>query len=82
MEKFAKLFEFDDIGQVLVMLDVDQDDDEKPEIKFYFKPEGLGVCSVGTVGTDSWEIAERRFNLLEADRAHAVVKAVIDQLNR
>lgn len=43
MNYFAKLFEFEDLGQVLVMLDRG---DDGPEVRLYFKPNGLGVCSV------------------------------------
>lgn len=43
MKQFAKLFEFEDLGQVLVMLDRG---DDGPEVRLYFKPDGLGVCSV------------------------------------
>ncbi|HEP9000241.1 TPA: hypothetical protein VDU89_006973, partial [Pseudomonas aeruginosa] len=43
MNYFAKLFEFEDLGQVLVMLDRG---DDGPEVRLYFKPDGLGVCSV------------------------------------
>ncbi len=43
MKQFAKLFEFEGLGQVLVMLDRG---DDGPEVRLYFKPDGLGVCSV------------------------------------
>ncbi|WP_426427357.1 hypothetical protein [Pseudomonas palmensis] len=43
MSQFAKLFEFTDIGQVLVKLD---DGDDGPEVRTYFVPDGLGVCSI------------------------------------
>ncbi|MGU2655609.1 hypothetical protein [Pseudomonas aeruginosa] len=38
MKQFAKLFEFEDLGQVLVMLDRG---DDGPEVRLYFKPDGL-----------------------------------------
>ena len=43
MSKFAKLFEFEDLGQVLVKLD---DGDDGPEVRTYFVPDGFGVCSI------------------------------------
>lgn len=42
MEKFCKLFEFEDIGQVLVML---EEGDDGPEVRFTFQGGGLlGLC--------------------------------------
>ena len=60
MKKFARLFEFEDIGQVLVKLGNSQIDEseaekdesvqpepnetERSELRFYFKLPGLGIC--------------------------------------
>ncbi|EPZ0818876.1 hypothetical protein ACXJPO_000186 [Pseudomonas aeruginosa] len=61
MKQFAKLFEFEDLGQVLVMLDRG---DDGPEVRLYFKPDGLGVCSVACSNfpgdeDEQWDYAER-----------------------
>jgi len=43
MSEFAKIFNSDVFGQVLVV--ADQDGEGKPSIEFSFMPKGLGVCS-------------------------------------
>ncbi|EKF8202512.1 hypothetical protein PBR95_000485 [Pseudomonas aeruginosa] len=63
MKQFAKLFEFEDLGQVLVMLDRG---DDGPEVRLYFKPKGLGVCSVACSNfpggeDEQWDHAESGF---------------------
>jgi len=40
---FAKLYNTQ-VGQVLIKLD--EGPKEVPEVRFYFKPQGMGVCSV------------------------------------
>ena len=42
---FAKLYENQDYGQILVLL---EEDEEDSEVRFYFQPEGMGVynCSL------------------------------------
>lgn len=65
---FAKLYGTDD-KQVLVKLD---EGEEGPEIRFYFQPAGLGVCSVATYFEDSDEghtAAQQAFD--KVDEAHA-----------
>lgn len=42
---FCKLFETKNYGQILVVLDQDQDDDDYPALTLSFQPPGLGVCS-------------------------------------
>lgn len=58
---FAKLFETEEHGQILVKID---SVDGCPEVRFYFKPENLGVCSVALEFQDSdrdWDLAEKIF---------------------
>lgn len=75
MADFAKLFHFEDIGQVLVKLD---DGDEGPEVRIYFHPENLGICSTAfnfeedEKGTE-WEKAEKAFELVDEKTAEGVV---------
>lgn len=57
---FAKLFDHEKYGQLLVKLDTDNEGD--PEVRTYFKPKGLGVCSVAAGFKDDdegWELAEK-----------------------
>lgn len=57
--KFAKLFEFDDIGQVLVKMDTGEDG---PEVQIYFETgiEGVDLCSQSFGFDDSTEGWEKR----------------------
>lgn len=75
MSEFARLFEFEDLGQVLVKLD---DGDDGAEVRIYFVPEGLGVCSVAMTfkagsQEDQWSKAERAFDMVDREKAHALV---------
>jgi len=49
MEKFAKLFDVDGIGQILVV------QDGEPSVKFMFTLKSLGICSVGSSFPDTDE---------------------------
>lgn len=44
MKKFAKLYEFEDIGQVLVVQTTTDEGD--PCVEFSVSPEGFGVCTL------------------------------------
>lgn len=83
MSKFAKLFEFDDIGQVLVKLDSGEDG---PEVRFYFHPEGFGVCSmaVNFKGDEDaqWDAAEAAFELVDAAKAESMVAETLKSIPR
>ncbi|MCK1825986.1 hypothetical protein MX655_10575 [Pseudomonas aeruginosa] len=75
MKQFAKLFEFEDLGQVLVMLDRG---DDGPEVRLYFKPDGLGVCSVACSNfpgdeDEQWDYAEKGFATVDSEGAHKIV---------
>lgn len=76
---FAKLYDTEEHGQILVKLDQSESDDHSgPEIRYYFEPEGLGVCSIAinAVDTDKgWEAAERIFTETTEERATATVAA-------
>lgn len=76
---FAKLFEFDDVGQVLVKLD---DGDNGPEVRIYFQPENLGVCSTAfnfkeDEDGSEWDKAEEAFNKVDEKTALGVVTQVL-----
>ena len=59
---FAKLFGADD-NQILVKLDTSEKG--TPEVRVYFEPKGLGVCSIAFEYEDdskeSWKKAEDAF---------------------
>ncbi|MBX9348786.1 hypothetical protein K5M36_16990 [Chromobacterium vaccinii] len=70
MKPFAKLYETTEYGQVLVMLD--QNDDGNPAISFHAKPEDLGVCSTSLAFPDTedgWDKAEAVFESIDEDVA-------------
>lgn len=62
MKQFAKLFEFEDLGQV----------------RLYFKPDGLGVCSVACSNfpgneDEQWDHAEKGFATVNSQGVHKIV---------
>ena len=83
MPKFAKLFEFDDIGQVLVKRDTDENCE--PEVRIYFEPKGFGVCATA-FGFEADEKesasdkAERAFELVDRARAEAIVRNALESI--
>ncbi len=80
---FAKLFETEDLGQVLVKIDTNEDC--LPEVRFYFEPPGLGVCSIGVnADTDShedWNKIEMFFDSVDEEVALRHVRTVVNQIN-
>jgi hypothetical protein len=78
---FAKLFETK-IGQILVKLD---DGEDAPEVRYFFEPPGLGVCSVALQFADdsdgeAWDKAEHAFDKTDEGVAIAMVENVITRL--
>ena len=60
---FAKLYETK-YGQILVKLDNDNDD-SVPEIRFYFKPPELGICTIAVLYKDTAEDWDKANKILE-----------------
>ncbi|SUE95828.1 Uncharacterised protein [Ectopseudomonas mendocina] len=82
MKKFAKLFEFEDIGQVLVMAVAG---DDNPELQFHFQPNNLGVCIVKTSfkGEDEdaqWDAVDKAFEMVDEERAYSMIKPEFDRM--
>jgi hypothetical protein len=79
MNKFAKLFEYQDIGQVLVALD--QDDNQKPEIQMTYDPDvaGLALSTMKLGGFKTEDSARKAFDLMESPFVYKHVKKVIDE---
>lgn len=85
---FAKLFENETIGQILVKLD--QSDSEShtgPEIRYYFQAPSFGICSVAAFYNDSsagWDAADTAFanvTQLSAEKiALGAVNRIISEL--
>lgn len=77
---FAKLFETQDHGQILIKLDAG---DDGPEVRFYFQPKGLGVCSVVVTAKDTekgWDAMESAFTQQTEETASKVVRGVKDEM--
>lgn len=77
---FAKLYETH-LGQILVKADTDEE--SKPEVRFYFKPENLGVCSMAVSFDDTdegWDKQESLFNTMNQEKALEVVNDVLSRL--
>ncbi|WP_051560191.1 hypothetical protein [Marinobacterium jannaschii] len=71
---FAKVFENTEFGQLLVKIDSDEG---FPEVRVYFEPPNLGVCSVAMKfkDTDSgWDSAEKAFEDIDEAACVAMVK--------
>lgn len=69
---FAKLYGTDN-DQILVKLD---EGESGPEVRFYFQPEGMGVCSVATGFADTdagWDKAEEAFKNMTEETARKLV---------
>jgi hypothetical protein len=80
MRKFAKLCESDEMGQLLVK--IDSNDKCCPEIRVYFNPEGLGVCSIAVLFTDDedgWDQAEKMFEVMDEVKAETIARVAWDQ---
>lgn len=82
--KFAKLYETEQFGQILVKIDSSNDDMESvPEVRIYFEPENLGVCSQAVKFENSdegWDKAEARFLEITEEKAINLVKILNDEI--
>lgn len=82
MTKFAKLYETEKYGQILVKIDRGGKRSE-PEVRFYVQPEDLGVCSLAAQyddNDDGWDKAEKFFESVDEEAAVQYVKHVFDAL--
>ena len=75
---FAKLYETS-VGQVLVKID----DGDGPEVRFFFEPPNLGVCSVAlkfSDDDDGWDKAETAFKKVDEAQAVSIARSTIEKL--
>lgn len=82
---FAKLYETDSFGQILVM--IDEFNDDGPSVRISFKPEGLGVCNLSLGNwtqdkedSEKLEAAEKFFDSMTEEKAVKAVSGVYEQL--
>ena len=77
---FAKIYETEETGQVLMKVD---QGGEGPEVRFYFVPEGLGICSTAMQykNTDEgWENANKFFEEMTENRAIEFAKGMMQKI--
>lgn len=74
---FAKIFESENYGQLLVKIDTSPED-STPEVRYFFEPEGLGVCSIAYSFADTdlgWEQADALFANDDLQKIESTVSA-------
>ena len=78
MADFAKLFNTEKHGQILVMNDTDEDGD--PVVSFRFQPAELGVCKCAiNFKSGAWEKADACFADITEESAVSFVLAALEQ---
>jgi len=76
--EFSKIFDSKKYGQILVKADVGEDN--APEIRYYFKPEKLGVCSVAIGFSDDdhgWKLQEHAYQAQTLETSENMVTKAI-----
>jgi len=78
---FAKLYETE-LGQILVKQD---DGDDGAEVRIFFEPEGLGVCSVALNwkqddNETQWKKADSAFEKMTEEAVTELVKNTLSEL--
>lgn len=81
MNKYAKLFETETQGQILVK--IDEGEGGHPEVRFYFSPENLGVCSIACSYHEeegAWDAAQRFFDSIDEQSALAAIGGIVEKM--
>ena len=73
--KFAKLFEVKRIGQIVIMKK--QTELGAPELRFFFQPEGFGVCEFA-IGFNDDDASEARFDEAYREMTPQIATEIID----
>lgn len=79
---FAKLYQTEETGQVLIKID---NGDKGPEVRFYFVPEGLGVCSMALEFKDdnkgdAWDKADAFFEKIDEELAIQMARGMMQEI--
>ncbi|MCW8885553.1 MAG: hypothetical protein OQK12_09910 [Motiliproteus sp.] len=77
---FAKIFESKEYGQ-LCAISSSENDENKPEIRVFAEPDGLGVCSSAIMFEESdsgWSRRDTGFSKLDLTAAEAIAKPLFD----
>lgn len=82
MKKFAKLFESEKYGQLVVIKQTD--DDGLPEVRLFLLPENLGVCSIAISFVDdsekSCDECRRIFEEFDMEKAESMAQQVVNYI--
>ena len=73
--KFAKVFEVKRIGQIVIMKK--QTEIGAPELRFFFQPEGFGVCEFA-IGFNDEDASESRFDEAYREMTPQIATEIID----
>ena len=73
--KFAKIFENKRLGQVIIMKK--QTELGAPELRFFFQPEGFGVCEFA-IGFNDQDASESRFEEAYNEMTPQIAYEIID----
>lgn len=81
---FVKLYETEETGQILVKID---DGENGPEVRYYFVPKGLGVCSAALEFTDddkgkAWDKADAAFERVDEEQAIKFANTMMQELTK
>jgi len=83
MRKFAKLYETEKYGQIVVFNDVCEVEDV-PELKFYFIPEALDLCSSAikfSADDNGFDLCDAAFESCDQEFAERIVASIVESLN-
>jgi hypothetical protein len=73
--KFAKVFEVKRLGQIVIMKK--QTEIGAPELRFFFQPEGFGVCEFA-IGFNDQDASESRFDEAYREMTPQIATEIID----
>ena len=79
---FAKIYEFDDIGQVLVK---HANTDDGYEVKVYCEPKGFGICSMALNFPDTdtgFKNSNKCFSAVTSHHAEKTARDIMAQLSK
>jgi hypothetical protein len=73
--KFAKVFDVKRFGQIIIMKK--QTELGAPEVRFFFQPDGFGVCEFAIGFTDD-DASESKFNAAFSEMTPQIATEIID----
>ena len=80
--EFAKLFNSEKVGQILILNSTDE-----PKVEIHFKPECLGICNIGMEFNkgdlsedEQYKKADEYFEKITLDKVESVVIELIGRL--